>query len=390
MSRRRSAARALRWSAGAFDRPAGFCDHVGMDRTERIRAVRRRLSAWWGRHKRDLPWRRRRDAYAIWVSEVMLQQTRVETVRGYYERFLKRWPDAASLAAAHLDDVLKAWEGMGYYSRARNLHRAAKIIAGAHGGKLPRAIAELRKLPGVGAYTAGAIASIAYGLDEPVVDGNVVRVLCRAFVVRGDPRRSRVRRRLWTLARELIPPGRAGVFNQALMDLGATVCVPRRPRCTACPLRAACGAFARGRQEQLPRRAARKALPHHDIAAGVIRKRGRILIDRRQDEGLLGGLWEFPGGKVEAGESPREALRREVREELAVEVRVGPKIAEVEHAYTHFRITLYVFECRHVSGRPKAIGCAAWKWVRPDQLDDYAFPAANRKVIEQLRGGRGT
>jgi len=352
--------------------------------------VRQRLAAWWEEHKRDMPWRRSLAAaspYAIWISEVMLQQTRVATVAGYYERFLGRFPDVAALAAAPLDDVLKAWEGLGYYSRARNLHRAAKAVVRRFGGRLPRTLAELRSLPGVGAYTAGAIASIAFGLDEPVVDGNVARVCVRLFAIADDPTRTPARKKLWSLARQLIPPGKAGLFNQALMDLGATVCTPRQPGCLICPLRDVCAARAAGKQDRLPRKAPRKPLPHHDIAAGVIRKRGRILIDRRPPEGLLGGLWEFPGGKVEPGESPAEALVREVREELGVEVAVGRPIAKINHAYTHFRITLHVFECRHVSGRPRALQCDAWKWVPPGELDRYAFPRANQKVIELLRAG---
>ena len=314
----------------------------------------------------------------------MLQQTRVETVRPYYERWMRRLPTVKDLAAARPDEVLKLWEGLGYYGRARNLHAAANVLAREHGGRLPRTAAELRRLPGIGEYTAGAIASIAFGADEPVLDGNVARVLSRVFRVRGDPRSAAGRNRLWTLARRLIPPGRAGEFNQALMDLGATLCTPRTPACVRCPVGEPCEARRRNEQEALPRKPRRKPLPHFTIVAGVIRRRGRILIDRRPPDGLLGGLWEFPGGKVEPGETLEAALRREVREEVGLTIRIDEAIDEVEHAYSHFRITLHVFACESPAGRARPLACDAVRWVWPSQLDRYAFPAANRRVIRGL------
>ncbi len=355
------------------------------DTSQRLRAIRAALPRWYRRHRRDLPWRRSPDAYAVWVSEVMLQQTRVATVQAYFPRFMRRFGDVGALARARLGSVLKAWEGLGYYGRARNLHRAARSVVRDYGGKIPATAAELRRLPGVGPYTAGAIASIAFGADECVLDGNVTRVLCRTLAVGGDPTAAGTRRRLWSLARELLPAGRAGLFNQALMDLGATVCTPRAPRCAACPLGGACLARARDRQEELPRRRPRGPLPHQTVVAGVIWKGGRVLIGRRRPEGLLGGMWEFPGGKVEPGESLQAALRRELAEEVGVRVRVRRPVIAVRHAYTHFRITLHAFECRWLSGRARPLGCDAVKWVRPDQLDRHAFPAANQKVIAALR-----
>jgi len=335
-----------------------------------------------------MPWRGTPDAYAIWVSEIMLQQTRVETVKSYYTRWMDRFPTVEKLAAAKIGDVLKAWEGLGYYGRARNLHKAAKQIVADFAGALPKTVPELRRLPGIGPYTAGAIASIAFGLDEPVLDGNVARVLCRLFRIRTNPAQTATRKKLWALARKLIPPGKAGRFNEAMMDLGATVCTPRSPRCDACCVADACEALVRGEQESLPRKDKPKPIPHYDIVAGIIRKRGRILIDRRKPDGLLGGLWEFPGGKVEAGETLAQALRREVREELGIRIRVGKELIAVNHAYSHFRITLHAMECEYVSGKPRAIGCDGFKWVRPGELDAYAFPKANRKVIEALPARR--
>ena len=321
----------------------------------------------------------------------MLQQTQAETVKPYFRRFLRRFPSVRALAKASADAVMKAWEGLGYYARARNLHRAAKIISSDSGGGLPESPEDLAKLPGIGRSTAGAISSIAFGRDAAVLDGNVARVLCRMFRVRRNPRESRTREKLWVIARELLPPNRAGDFNQALMDLGSTVCVPRNPRCSLCPLATWCLARAHGEQDMLPAvKTKRKPSPHYDVAVGVIRRGKRLLIDRRKPEGLLGGLWEFPGGKRKQNESFERCLGREIREELGIRVKVVRPLISVRHAYTHFRITLHVYECRHVSGRPRALGCAEWRWVKLNELERYAFPSANRKVIAALRMTLGT
>jgi A/G-specific adenine glycosylase len=314
----------------------------------------------------------------------MLQQTQVATAAPYYERFIRRFPDVRKLAAAPLDRVLKAWEGLGYYSRCRNLHRAAKFLVEDFNGKLPESPEELRKLPGIGRYTAGAISSIAFGRREPVLDGNVIRVLCRLFRIRANPKSAASQKKLWRLAEALLPKRNAGLFNQAMMDLGATVCTPRRPRCDACPVRRHCLAFARGEQEKLPTKSRRPALPHYDIAAGVIRRGGKILIARRRESGLLGGLWEFPGGKREAGESLEECVAREIKEEVGIEVRVLRPLATVRHAYSHFRVTLHFFDCRWRRGRARPIGCDDCRWVSRDEIRDYAFPAANKGIIEEL------
>jgi A/G-specific adenine glycosylase len=289
------------------------------------------------------------------------------------------------LARARPDTVLKLWEGLGYYSRARNLHQAAKKIVRDFGGRLPQTKQELLTLPGVGLYTAGAIASIAFGRDEPLVDGNVTRVLCRLFRIHQDPRSGKVRRKLWHLAESLLPSGRAGAFNQALMELGATVCLPRSPRCQECPLRRLCSAREHAEQEKLPRHASKKPLPRHKVVVAVIYRNGRILIDKRKSNGLLGGLWEFPGGKVRKGESLEAALVREVREELGVTIRILRPLATVQHAYSHFCVTLYAFECAYAAGKPKCTTCVDYKWVYPKQLRNFAFPAANKKIIGALQ-----
>ncbi len=314
----------------------------------------------------------------------MLQQTQVATVIPYYERFLARFPSVQALANAKLDAVLKAWEGAGYYARARNLHRAAQEIVARFGGQLPSTVAELLTLPGIGRYTAGAIASIAFKRDAPVVDGNVARVLCRYFNIKRDPKNSGTQKELWMLAENLLPRGRASDFNQGLMELGATICTPRHPQCGACPLHRTCQARRLGLQDKLPVKSQRRKLPHHEIAVGVIWKRGKILITKRFDKDLLGGLWEFPGGHCDKDESLEACVRREVKEELGIQVNVEKEFAVIDHAYSHFSITLHAFHCRWVSGRPRAIGCAAWKWIAPRALNDYAFPKANWKIIAQL------
>ncbi len=341
--------------------------------------------AWFAANARDLPWRRTTDPYAICISEIMLQQTRVQTAIGYYERFLKRFPTVEKLARARLDTVLKHWEGLGYYSRARNLHRAAKDIVARFNGRVPQTTPELLSLPGIGAYTAGAIASIAFDQREPIVDGNIERVLCRVFRIRENPKDTAVRKRIWSIAEDLLPRRRVGHFNQALMELGSEICTPRNPRCEDCPLRRVCGARLHGEQNSLPVRSAKKPLPRHSVVVGIIYKEDRILIDKRKPQGLLGGLWEFPGGKVRTGESLEAALRREVREELAIRIRVRRPLTIVDHTYSHFHVRIHAFECTHVSGRPQCITCDDVKWVRLRDLGRYAFPAANNKIIRTLR-----
>ena len=343
------------------------------------------LLEWFAREGRDLPWRRTRDPYRIWVAETMLVQTQVATVIPYYQRFIARFPDVVSLAVASLDEVLKEWEGLGYYARARNLHRAAREVLERYGGQIPGDAAALRALPGVGEYVAGALLSIAFGRDEPALDGNAHRVLWRLFRVRGAAGRAALRARV----REVLPAGRAGAFNQALMDLGATVCTPRRPRCEACPVVQHCEARRQGEEESLPERRPPRRLPHIDVTAAVIWRDGRVLIAQRPAHGLLGGLWEFPGGKQEPGETLPECLRREIREELGVEIEVGELVTSVRHTFTHYRITLHAFRCRLVDGEPQAIGCAGTRWVTLSELDCFAFSAADRRVIAVLRAGEG-
>jgi A/G-specific adenine glycosylase len=355
-------------------------------RNARDRLPAAALFRWARRNLRDLPWRvEPRDPYRIWVSEIMLQQTQAVTVIPYFTRFTERFPTVQALAEAPLDDVLKLWEGLGYYARARNLHRAAQQVMAESGGQVPDTVEKLGRLPGIGDYTAGAIASIGFGRDAPVVDGNVRRVLCRVYAIRGDPRQKKIQNRLWALARANLHRRQPGLWNEALMELGATICTPRSPRCVQCPLATVCRARAQGLQDKLPQRTASKRIPHYDVTAAIIRQRGRVLIARRPLDSMLGGLWEFPGGKKERGESLEECLQREICEELGIEIKVGPLVTRLNHTYTHLRITLHAFECRRVRGRPRAIQVADWRWVTPDALDTFAFAVTDRKIVQALR-----
>ncbi|HEY9230834.1 MAG TPA: A/G-specific adenine glycosylase [Blastocatellia bacterium] len=343
------------------------------------------LLRWFARHKRALPWRATRDPYRIWISEVMLQQTQVATVIAFYERFLEQFPNVAALAAADDRSLMKAWEGLGYYARARHLRAAAQTIVREHSGKLPASQEALLQLPGFGPYTAAAVASLAFGADCAAVDGNVLRVLARLCAVDADIRLASTRRRVQQLADALVPAGRAGAFNEALMELGALCCRPKNPLCNECPIRCFCRAFQEGRVAELPVKSARPAVPHHEIAIGVVHRNGKMLIALRPAEGLLGNLWEFPGGKRQPGETLDECCRREIKEETGLDVEVGETFAIVPHSYTHFRITLHAFHCRYTGGRAVTHSSQAVRWVKLNELDDYAFPKANKQLIALLK-----
>jgi A/G-specific adenine glycosylase len=348
------------------------------------------LLAWYDQNAADLPWRGTLDAYRIWLSEIMLQQTQVETVKGYYTRFLSTYPTVQDLAAAPLNAVLKLWEGLGYYSRARNLHRAAQLVVHDWQGYFPSSVADLQKLPGVGRYTAGAIASIAFGQAAPVLDGNVIRVFARLTDLPDEVTKPSVQKRLWALAEDWLSNERPGDYNQALMELGRTVCKPRNPLCAQCPLRAHCLAALHGTQAQRPLKKAKAPPPHYQVSAGIIRdEHERILIAQRPLEGLLGGLWEFPGGKCEQGESLEDCLKRELQEELAIAVEVREEFVVVQHAFTHFRITLHAFNCKHLTGEPQKLGVHDWAWVTEDDFDRYSFGKADREVIRAMRARKG-
>jgi A/G-specific adenine glycosylase len=339
------------------------------------------LLTWFAEHARDLPWRHNRTPYRVWVSEVMLQQTQVKTVLDYYPRFIERFPTVEALAQASLEDVLKVWEGLGYYSRARSLHRAAQLVVEQYEGILPADVQALRGLPGIGAYTAGAIASIAFGIPTPAVDGNVRRVMARILSM-PDPTRTQ----LEEAARMWLSETHPRAFNEGLMELGAVVCQVKSPHCLLCPWRELCKARQLGQQEAFPAPKARKALPHYDVTAAVIvRDDARILLARRRQEDMLGGLWEFPGGKREDGETLQTALKRELQEEMDIEIEVGEPIITLSHAYTHFRITLYAFESRLLRGTPRCIECDEFRWATYKDLDELPMAVTDRKIAHAIQ-----
>lgn len=340
------------------------------------------LLSWFGRNRRDLPWRRRHDLYSIWVSEVMLQQTQVSTVLPYFRDFLDRFPTLPKLAAAPLQEVLKAWEGLGYYSRARNLWRAARLVRDDLHGRIPENYPGFRQLPGVGDYIAAAVLSISCGQPFPVVDGNVLRVVCRWQGIGSDIRLATTKKQVHAFLSGIIPAQSPGRFNEALMELGALVCKPKNPLCLKCPLQRGCFARRQGRTGSLPAKGKKRPVPIHQVALAVIVRGGKVFIQQRPETGHLGGLWEFPGGKCRAGEKPEYAVVRECREELGVGVNVSAKLAEVAHAYTHFKIVLHVFICGLQGFVPRPSQPHAW--VRSGQLMKYPFPAANHKFFIKL------
>ncbi|MEM6645622.1 MAG: A/G-specific adenine glycosylase [Bacteroidota bacterium] len=347
-------------------------------------AFRDDLLDWFEGARRAMPWRETRDPYRIWISEIMLQQTRVDQATPYYLRFVKAFPTVEALAAAPLDEVLKNWEGLGYYSRARNLHKAAKHVVEL--GHFPNTYADLLDMPGVGPYTAAAVASIAFGLPHAVLDGNVIRVLTRAFGIGADSTSGKTRKALQQRADALIPHTRPAAFNEGVMELGATVCKPKNPRCVHCVLNPCCVARAQGTPTAYPVKKKKAPIPHKDIAVGLIFDHDeRVFIQRRPEDAMLGGLWEFPGGKREPGETLAETCQRELREELAIEAEIVAPFMAVDHAYSHFKITMHAFRCRIASGTPAPPPGTPWAWVTLDALDDYAFPRANRRLIEALQ-----
>ncbi len=361
-------------------------------------AMRAALMAWWeinGRHW--IPWKLLPDgsrpdpheelcAFRIWVAEVMLQQTRLQVALPYWQRWMVAFPDLASLARASEQEVLLQWQGLGYYSRARRLHQAAGRLwrqSGGAGDPLPRQLEAWLALPGLGRSTAGSIVSSAFNMPAAILDGNVRRVLSRLIAWPASP--SRQVARFWRLSEALLDRRRPRAFNQALMDLGATVCTPRNPSCGVCPWRERCAAYAAGDPAAYPVKDAPRELPFHVIGVGVVRNSaGEVLIDQRLQEGLLGGLWEFPGGKQEPGEPIAATIARELREELSIEAEVGEELITLDHAYSHKRLRFVVHLCTLRSGEPKPLASQQVRWVAPGQLGDFPFPAANARIIAAL------
>jgi len=341
-----------------------------------------RLLNWYNKNKRILPWRLSGlSPYAVWVSEIMLQQTRVETVIPYYEKWLRLFPTVEALAKASEHDVLNTWEGLGYYSRARNFHKAAKLVVEKYNGELPRDLDELRKLPGIGRYTVGALASIVFGMDEPALDGNLKRVYARLFDVSEPIDSTEGEKILWQLAKENLPKGKAADFNQALMDLGAMICVPKKPRCLICPVIKECKARAHGTQDLLPVKKPKKVVSYHIHAAVVIVKKGKVLLAQRPSNGLLGGMWEFPNGRVD--ENPAEGLAKVLKSEYNLRLRkkrTNKIVGIIQHTYTHLKVTVHAFE-GEMESDPQSENL---RWVALKALGDYPMGRIDRKIADMI------
>lgn len=365
---------------------SGRCARPGSPDKEKTElSLWSKLRRWYTVHRRQLPWRETKDPYRIWVSEVMLQQTTVNAVIPYYSRWFELFPDLPALAGASLRQVLKAWEGLGYYHRARNLRRAAQVICRKHGGLVPNRYEDLIALPGVGLYTAAAVLSIAFGQSYPVLDANVRRVAMRLYAVPGRTD-SRVDDFLMNRILSLSPPRNGGDFNQAMMELGALVCRPSNPACLLCPVQGFCLAYQRGEQEVIPP-PKQRSYQRIEAVVGIINRGGRYLIQRRPPQGLLAGLWEFPGGKREKGESLRQALRRELKEELGVRVKQERLLLKVRHAYTRFQVELSAYEC-DLEAPPRQTG-AMRRWVSVRTLKRYPFPSGSAKIVRFLEDRAG-
>ena len=344
----------------------------------------KKLLLWFSKHKRPLPWRLKADPYRIFVVEVMLQQTQIKTVIPYYERWLKAFPNVHSLARAPLDRVLKLWEGLGYYTRARNLHKTAIQIVENFGGELPSDPELLRTLPGIGKYTAGAIASIAFQKPVPLVDGNVARVLSRLFNLKEDISKPATQDKLYELATSVISHKDPGAFNQALMELGSLVCIPEAPRCAICPVRSFCLAFQNGDPSSLPTRSKGPEVKKIKMAVGILTNQNKLLVRKRPERGIWGGLWEIPGTVCAKNQTPEEALKQEFQETLGIRLRIQKKMLPLEHRFTHREALIYPFRCVSAVNGKKKILSSGSRWANRASLKSLSFPVPHQKILKEL------
>lgn len=343
------------------------------------------LLDWYDQNKREMPWRDCGNPYKIWVSEIMLQQTRVDQATPYFNRFMNRFPTVEDLAEADQQEVLKVWEGLGYYRRARHLHAAAKLVVDEFDSNVPDNWDDITELKGVGPYTASAVLSIAYQKKHAVVDGNVIRVLSRYLGIEDNVRSTSTKNAIQDAANDLISGERPGDFNQAVMELGATICTPSNPTCEECPIQANCVAYKTATTEEIPYKSSAKKRPHHHIGVGIVmNKDEEVLIALRPDDVMLGGMWEFPGGKQEEDEEMKNTVKRELKEELDIDISISKPFMKLDHAYSHFKITLHAYLCELVNGTPKPKSSKEIRWIAIDELKDYPFPKANRKLTEKL------
>ncbi|MBN2096245.1 A/G-specific adenine glycosylase [Candidatus Peregrinibacteria bacterium] len=347
--------------------------------------IQKKLISWFQKNQRDLPWRKTYEPYAVWISEIMLQQTQVTTVLPYFKRWMGKLPTIQSVTEAKEDVILKLWEGLGYYSRARNLQKSARIITEQFNGHFPDQYDDILKLPGIGKYTAGAIASIAFNKPYPIVDGNVIRVLARLLNFKKNTRLPENVKKCWQRSEQLVSRTDARNLNQGMMELGAIICKPQNPDCFNCPLRKNCKAYEKKTMNLIPNRGEKLKKIPIKVAIAVIKKNGKIFIQKRPHKALMAGLWEFPGGKVETG-SPLKAVHREVNEELGITIKNVKKIRQIKHGYTKFSVDLHCYSADFDKGKIKLNSAIDGKWVKPEQLKKYPFPAANVRLIADLMG----
>ncbi len=352
-----------------------------------LKKLRRTLQAWYDRHGRDLPWRQTHDPYRVWISEIMLQQTTVVAVIPYFERFLERFPTVHELAAAAEAEVLRYWEGLGYYSRARNIHKAARHVSLTLGGEFPDLVDSLQELPGIGRYTAGAIRSFAFDLPAPIVEANTLRLYCRLLGFDGDPRGRDGQQQLWTFAEELVDKEQPGRFNQALMELGAVVCTPANPNCSECPITFACQACLTNRQHEIPRPAVRPEITPVTELSVVVRRGEQYLLYHRVPGERWAGLWDFP--RFPCDELTRHPKRQpawiehKLSQDLGVRVTVGELLTEIRHSVTRYRITLRSFHAEHESGEIPA-SAGEYRWLTADEIHAQPLSVTGRKLAKLL------
>lgn len=355
---------------------------VNLD-AEWLKRFRNALTRWYSRQGRDLPWRRSRDPYPIWISEIMLQQTTVAAVIPYFERFLQRFPTLDVLARADEHDVLRHWEGLGYYSRARNIHKTARVIVESLAGNFPQQVPELLDLPGIGRYTAGAVASFAFDRRAPILEANTLRLYCRLLGYTGDPRSKEGQELLWHFAEEILPKRQPGQFNQALMELGQTVCSPVRPACENCPVNLCCGAFARGLQETIPQPVRKPEITAVTETSVIVRRGSQCLLVQRQPGERWAGLWDFLRFEGDTGDVPPGEIPPRVRATTGLEVAGMELLTEIRHSVTRFRITLrcYTAESRRGKARTEP---REHRWVPVSELQEYPLSVTGRKLARLL------
>ena len=345
-----------------------------------IKPLVRSLLDWYDKNKRDLPFRSTNDPYKIWLSEIMLQQTQVSTVIPFYLNWIKRFPTVESVANADYDKVLKFWEGLGYYRRCFNFHKASKIILESHNGQIPSDYQSFINLPGVGDYTAGAVLSIAFNKKIPAIDGNVIRVISRLKKIKNLTVYNK--KIINKTVESLVPDSDPGIFNQSLMEIGALICLPKNPQCHKCPIKLFCKAFKTRNPNIYPISTKQKTKPHFDVVVGIIWRNGKIFIQKRSNDKMLGGLWEFPGGKVKKGELRKDALKRELKEECKIIPFLLKKVGFINHSYSHFSITLHCYHCFEQGSKVKTF--LQSKWISPNEIESFSFPKANHKIFKLL------